>query len=621
MDPSREEEIVARLSRIENAVAALQRSVDQLISEASGAARSSPQPATRAAPEAPPRTFTSRAYETVPPVAPRPRATSSDDIGATIARWLSSRSPEWWLSRLGVGFVLIAILFLYSYGVEQGWVTPLIRVLLGAIVGTALFWAATRTPDDTKTRSGFGMRAIFYGGALATWYVTAYAASVWYNIIPITAARLLFLVLALMSSWIALQERREIFGFIAVATGFATPFILPAPVTSFGPFSLYLGVVAAIGLFIYLVRGWQTTIWTTFLAFWMILNETLSTTGAPASARGSVALSALLILAGIAFTRVASLRRQLLALGSSRYTAAPSSEVTERVVEAMDAFSKLLDGGKSAADSLVLWVMTLLSPILAVGLLAGVWPSIPSQVSGLILFGLGSAALSFAMSRFTDREFRQVVFTAAALWTLLGILKIAPDPERLALAAVHAAVVLAYVRNALIGPRAIAKVTIVIVLTALIGNELGSVRAGWIRWRWIASDIVTIGASGLISQKLLADRGERVQGIALIVMTYLTSLVVILSVLQPIWAPLVTTTYALLGAVLLISSRRTGGDRLLLQLGGATMVIVVARLLLVDMASVETIWRVLLFLVIGGVFLYAGYRLQHSQAAERGTER
>jgi uncharacterized membrane protein len=50
-------------------------------------------------------------------------------------------------------------------------------------------------------------------------------------------------------------------------------------------------------------------------------------------------------------------------------------------------------------------------------------------------------------------------------------------------------------------------------------------------------------------------------------------------------------------------------------MGGVTVVIVVARLLLIDMASVETIWRVLLFLVIGAVFLYAGYRLQPPKSA------
>ncbi|PYO77550.1 MAG: hypothetical protein DMD63_10635 [Gemmatimonadetes bacterium] len=222
MDASREEEIVARLSRIENAVAALQRSVDELISQRRGASAPGPAATSYAPPPPPPsRAYSSRTSDTAGRDAPPPRATESDDFGA-ISAWLSSRSPEWWLSRLGVGFVVIAILFLYSYGVDQGWITPLVRVLLGAIVGTALFWGATRTPDDTKTRAGFGMRAIFYGGALATWYVTAYAASVWYGLISITAARLLYLILALVSSWIALQERREIFAFIAVATGFAS---------------------------------------------------------------------------------------------------------------------------------------------------------------------------------------------------------------------------------------------------------------------------------------------------------------------------------------------------------------------------------------------------------------
>jgi uncharacterized membrane protein len=45
-------------------------------------------------------------------------------------------------------------------------------------------------------------------------------------------------------------------------------------------------------------------------------------------------------------------------------------------------------------------------------------------------------------------------------------------------------------------------------------------------------------------------------------------------------------------------------------MGGVTMVIVVVRLLLVDLSTVDTIWRVLLFLVCGALFLYTGYRMQ-----------
>jgi uncharacterized membrane protein len=96
----------------------------------------------------------------------------------------------------------------------------------------------------------------------------------------------------------------------------------------------------------------------------------------------------------------------------------------------------------------------------------------------------------------------------------------------------------------------------------------------------------------------------------------MTSLLVIANILQPIWPPLITATFAALGAVLLILSRRGSGQRLMRQLGGVTMVLVVGRLLLVDLATVETIWRVLLFLVCGVVFLYTGYRLQPARVSQ-----
>ena len=609
MDSSKEQEIEARLSRIESALGALQRAVDGLVSERRQ--RLGTEESRR-------RSYSADAESAA---APRPRRSAGDDIGATISEWFSSRAPEWWLSRLGIGFVVIAVLFLYSYAIEKGWITPPVRVAFGAMIGAGLFWAARRADkEDKRDAYGLGMRQVLYGGGLAAWYVTAYAAAVWYGLISTGTARLLFFVLAIISTWIALEERREIFAFIAVTTGFAAPFILPAPVTSLTPFALYLGAVAAIGLFIYLIRGWPSTIWITFLAFWVILNGTvLSGASVRAAAVGSIAISLLLALAGAAFTRVASLRRQLLALGSKRYTAAPVSEAMRRVMELQDALSGALGGGKSAADSLALWVMTLLSPILAVSLLVGIWPAVPSEVAGMILLGLGSAALYYGMSNIADREFRQVVFTAAALWMLLGLLKIAPNPEWLAVAALFSALVLAYIRNALIGPRVIAKATIVVVLAVVVGHEMSVAPSGMLRWRWFVSEFLALIASAVICRKLIVDPRERIQGVVLAGMTYLASLVLIANVLEPIWAPLVTATYAALGAALLVMSRRRGGDRLLRQLGGVTMLIVVARILLVDMASVDTIWRVLLFLVCGGIFLYAGYRLQPTRVAGSGN--
>src|SRR5690242_13345062 len=103
MESAKEQEIEARLSRIESALSALQRSVDGLIGERRGGAASANAHA-RA---------DSRSHSDTSPS--RPRATAGGDLGATISEWFSSRAPEWWLSRLGIGFVVVAVLFLYSY--------------------------------------------------------------------------------------------------------------------------------------------------------------------------------------------------------------------------------------------------------------------------------------------------------------------------------------------------------------------------------------------------------------------------------------------------------------------------------------------------------------------------
>jgi hypothetical protein len=219
------------------------------------------------------------------------------------------------------------------------------------------------------------------------------------------------------------------------------------------------------------------------------------------------------------------------------------------------------------------------------------------------------------MGKIKDTEFQHVVLTGAALWTLLGLLKIAPDPENIAVAAVYAALILIYVRKPLIGARIIAKLTIALALVLVAISGLFDSQTGPMRWRMLITEIVTVAASVVASRKLMAESSERLQGAVLAGLTYLTSLVVIMNVLEPIWPPLVTAAYAIFAAVLLVASRRRGGERLLRQMGGVTIVIVVARLLLVDMASVETIWRVLLFLVCGAVFLYAGYRLQPTKSA------
>jgi hypothetical protein len=600
MDSSKEQEIEARLAKIEYAIASLQRSVDGLAGERRNA---SPGQQSQAADP-----LRAERMRTPQPRAAEPR----------VPEWLSSRSPEWWLSRLGAAFVVLAVLILYGYAVDKGWITPPIRVLAGSLVGAALVWAGhhTERPSQAKVPD-LGMRELLYGAGLGVWFVTVYAASVWYQMMSSPSARLLYFGLGLVSTWIALEDRREIFAVVAIATGFATPFILPPPYTSVPEISLYLGAISGVGLIIYLMRGWPAIVWLTFAAFWFSIMVTIYDNGVISPiAVGSIWLSFVLLVSGAAFTRVPSLRRRLLALGSDRYIPAPVTPATWKLMDMLDSFSQLIGGGKSASDSHTVWVITILSPMLTLALLGDVWPTVPVELWGVALLGFGWGAYALARRGMPDEELQHVAFTAAALWTLVGAARIIPEPERLAFIALHATFILVFSQQRLVGPRTIAKVTIVVAVLGVLGRELSGATYGLLHARWVISEVIALGASGLIARKLLADPAEKIQGIVLGVAAYMTSLLVIANILQPIWPPLITATFAALGAVLLILSRRGTGQRLMRQLGGVTMVLVVGRLLLVDLATVETIWRVVLFLLCGAVFLYTGYRLQPARVSQ-----
>jgi hypothetical protein len=235
---------------------------------------------------------------------------------------------------------------------------------------------------------------------------------------------------------------------------------------------------------------------------------------------------------------------------------------------------------------------------------------------------LALAALAFMLARRTvvrGGEMTHVAATAAALWAVLSIGRIVFTPESIAIGALVATIVMVSAARSFAGPRTVAKATIAIALTAVVGHELGFTEVGLLHLRWVLSGIATIGCAAVIAQALIADSKEKTQGLVVAIAAYLTGLVLLWRMLEPVWPPLVTISYALLGGTLLVLSRRPGWSPLLRRLGAMTIVVVVARLLIVDLSRVETIWRVLLFLLCGAVFLYTAYRLQPGRA-ERGGE-
>ncbi|MBA3404603.1 MAG: DUF2339 domain-containing protein [Gemmatimonadaceae bacterium] len=606
-----------RIARVEAAVATLAAKIEKLDSSH----ETSPGPDRAAA--------SGRQLAPAPPQKHREPATGSPAAARPLraAEWFTTKSAEWWLGRFGVVFTSLALVLLYQYAVEQNWITPLVRVVVGVVVGIGLFYAGTRV-GDTAADPGddeVGLRELLLAGGLAAWYITAYAAAVFYQLIPVSTARLIFLTLSIASAWLALREKRSLFGVVAVATGFAAPFLLWTDTDALGAFSLYVAALAAVGLVLYLMRGWQSVVWVTFAGSWWTIAFAADD---PRSA-GSLPLTMLVVAVGLAFVRAPVMRRQLVATGSDRYILAAPSGFSELLRRIANVVAQVGGGSVSRHDSPALWVMTIAGPLFTLLALSAIWPTTSEAIWGAIAWIAGLAAFRFSQSPdIRDPEVPHMVATAATIWTLAGLLWLSAalgeldgvDEASVALAitALHAASTLSLAPIAsLDGPRAIALFAAGLTLTIVFGIESEVDARTSSSLQETAAELVVLAVSAMIWKRFRASASHRWLGVVFGVAAYLALLMISARVLGGVWPPLVTAAYAIAGAVLLVASKRVADGAVLRKLGGGTMLLVVGRLFAVDLAGVETIWRVLLFLVCGLLFLCTSYWLQRPAGTAR----
>jgi uncharacterized membrane protein len=552
-------------------------------------------------------------------------------------RQLPSRSAEWWLARGGAVLTSVALILLYQYAVERSWITPLVRVLMGTAVGAALMISASKVAkrNASATEDAIGFREVLLGAALSAWYITSYAAAVFYQLIPLSAARLLFLALTILGAWLALRERRAILALLALGVGFSTPQLLPSPTPSIPAFALFLATLSTVGIILYLMRGWQSVLWLTFIAFWGSAYSAaalLCCVNVPGAIRlnGSVevariSMTLLVLIAGAVMTRVPVLRRRLLSVGSHLYTEPSRSKWTEGVQKNLGGMLQVLTGYSRgvAFDSPAIWLITLSSPLLVLGLMQEIWTLVPSVAWGIASLLLALVAYRFASApQSSDEEITHVEVAATVLFSLAGVVWIAnsvgnrflPSSATMLIAAsMHAFVTLYYLRaSQFVTARRIGLWTAGVLLASTIMTEavLQGPGPDAIGIAGTIAELATVCVSVWIWWTFRRQQATAAFPGIFGVAAYIALMLVDARVLGDIWPPLVTASYAIAGTALLVIARGRADARALRRLGGVTLVVVVARLLMVDLAGVATIWKVLLFLGCGALFLFTSHVLQ-----------
>jgi uncharacterized membrane protein len=197
-----------------------------------------PQPTASAAPPAPERRIAA-----APVDVPAPRRDFD------IERFLGGQVLAW----VGGVAVLAGLVLLFALGVSHGWIGPLGRTLVGAVVAALLTGFGVRL-HERHGRTEAARAAV--GAGVAGLFLTVTVASRVYDLIPPSAGLLLAGAIAAGSSWLALRWTSRTVGAIGIIGALAAPMLTGAPA---GPASFGFLLVAGLGATFVLLRerwGW-----------------------------------------------------------------------------------------------------------------------------------------------------------------------------------------------------------------------------------------------------------------------------------------------------------------------------------------------------------------------------
>ncbi len=178
--------------------------------------------------------------------------------------------PEWeqilggnWLARIGVFALLIGIAFFLKYAFDKNWIVPIIRVLLGGVLGLGLLGGGylwrRKYPIMTQVLTGGGIGALF---------LSVFAAFSVYNLIPFLPAVVIVLAVCAASVFFALRYNSMALAVLGVIGAFLAPLILGISGKGGSNSGLeiptYLIIVDIGVLYISTFRNWR---WFTILSF------------------------------------------------------------------------------------------------------------------------------------------------------------------------------------------------------------------------------------------------------------------------------------------------------------------------------------------------------------------
>ncbi|MDQ3953631.1 MAG: DUF2339 domain-containing protein, partial [Actinomycetota bacterium] len=172
-----------------------------------------------------------------------------------------------WFARLGALALLIGAGFGFKYGVDEGFIGPSARVLLGIVAGiAALFWG-----EWSERRGWPRLAQAVSGGGIALLYLTIWSAFQLYGLVSGVEAFAALTAVAAGGGYLALRYDSRVLAVMSTVGGFGNAVLIgegfESPSALFG----YIVILDCVVLGLAYVRGWRLLDHIAFAATWAYL--------------------------------------------------------------------------------------------------------------------------------------------------------------------------------------------------------------------------------------------------------------------------------------------------------------------------------------------------------------
>jgi hypothetical protein len=169
------------------------------------------------------------------------------------------------INKIGIAITIIGVAIGTKYSIEHQLISPVMRIILGYLLGIALISLGIRLKKKYENYS-----AVLVSGAMTILYFITYSAYGFYNLFPQAVAFLLMLVFTVFTVVAALNYNRQVIAHIGLVGAYAVPFLLSENSGRIEILFAYTAILNCGILTIAVKKYWKPLYYSSFIITWLI---------------------------------------------------------------------------------------------------------------------------------------------------------------------------------------------------------------------------------------------------------------------------------------------------------------------------------------------------------------